>query len=89
MKRGEEIADVAQSGGVLGVLAGPGVEKEVQWTSGSNEFIQGGVGARGKSATLFEQDFANTESMLLKHLSVWERKREICKMSSVGAMGHF
>lgn len=62
----------------------------MEWTLGSNEFIQGGVGTRGKSATLFGQDFANTESMLPKHLSVWERKREICKMKNgVGAIGHF
>lgn len=69
------------------MLAGPGVEEEVEWTLGSKEFIQGGVGARGKSAMLFGQDFANTESMLPKHLSVWERKREKCKTKNgIGAM---
>jgi len=66
------------------------VEEEAGWTLGSKECIQGGVGARGKSATHFGQDFANTESMLPKHLSVWERKREICKMKhGVGVMGRF
>lgn len=61
-----------------------------KWTLGSSEFIQGGVGARGKSATLFGQDFANTESMLAKHPSVWERKREICRMNDgAGAIGRF
>lgn len=57
LKCGEEAADVAQGGGALGALAGPGVEEETEWTLGSNEFIQGGVGARGKSAVLFGQDF--------------------------------
>lgn len=58
-----------------------------KWTLGSNEFIQGGEGARGKSATLFGQDFANTKSMLLKHLSVWERKRETCEVKNgIGAI---
>lgn len=72
----------------MGALAGPGWKRK--WTLGSNEFIQGGEGARGKSATLFGQDFANTKSMLLKHLSVWERKRETCDMKNgIGAIGPF
>lgn len=82
--------DVAQGGGALGALAGPAVEEEVEWSLGRSEFIQDGVGAHGKSAMLFRQDFASTESMLPKHLSMWERKREICKTKNgVGAVGHF
>lgn len=61
-----------------------------EWSLGRNEFIQGGVGAHGKSAMLFGQGFASTESMLPKHLSMGERKREISTMKSgVGAVGHF